>query len=140
MRARNVLLYLGTLVAGGIFFVSDPNGGSLSLSVLVSLMIGIVAVAFAHVCRKGLFDYLDMKELYDKAKESSIGAGIVFLGICLVLFGLLGLFGNQARAAEPAKVAAVSAISFVPAQARVLLPTLREANSLYWPDHPNLLT
>jgi hypothetical protein len=140
MRFRNVLLGVGGLITLLALFISDPNGGSLTATMLVSMATGVLAVGAAHVARKGLFDYLDMKELYVKAKETSIGAAIAFAGMCLVLFGLLGLFGNRASAAEQVIRAPNPVVSVVPAAARVHLPTLVGANKQLWSDHPNQQT
>jgi hypothetical protein len=62
--------------------------------VAIGLITPIVCVAISHAARKALFDYLNMEELYLKAKECTIGAAIVFLGICIVLNGLFSLFGS----------------------------------------------
>ena len=70
----------------------------MTATTLITILTGMLAVGFAHIARKTLFDYIDMGDLYRKAKESAIGSAIVFAGICLVMFGLLGLFGNQVRA------------------------------------------
>lgn len=109
-------------------YFSDPNGGALTLTWLLQLTTPIVAVWFAYLSRHALFDYLDMEELLEKAKESAIGSAIAFAGICIVIFGLLGLFGASAKAQEVSK--------YVPVKAHVYLPTVASEQYRLWPTHP----
>lgn len=81
----------------GLLMFSDPNGGSLTFILATQLATPVIAVWFAHLARVALFDYLDLQELINKAKESAVGAGVVFAGISLIIYGLLGLFGAQLR-------------------------------------------
>ncbi len=128
-RFRNVFLVLGSVAIVAFMYVSDPNPGyGRTLVFLASLATPVVAVLFAHFARKALFDYLDMGQLYRKAKETATGSGLVFLGVCIVVFGLLGLFGTQVNAQEVRTV--------VPQAALVHLPTLRQEVVTYYPNHP----
>lgn len=131
MRSRTKWLLGGSILAIAYSYISDPNGGSLTATFLGDLTLPIIAVLFAFLARKALFDYIDMGKLYEKAKESTVGAGIVFLGICLVFFGLLGLFGNRVHA-EPVNY-------YVPPSATKYLPTLRNEQLKYWSDHPKVI-
>jgi hypothetical protein len=133
MRFRNIVLGLGSVLTLMSLFYSDPNGGAMTVTMLQYLAIGFIAVGFAHLTRKALFDYLNMKELYEKAKESAVGSAIVFAGVCIVVFGLLGLFGNQARAETGLS-------TVIPVQAATHLPTLVSTKKQVWDDHPNQLT
>jgi len=127
-RPRNYLLVIGSLLVLLYTYFADPEGGPMLMGLLDKLTVPIIAVWFAHLSRKALFDYLDMGELWRKAKESSIGAAITFLAICLVLFGLLGLFGNQVRA-ENVK-------TYVPENAQTYLPELKFQQLALWTEHP----
>jgi hypothetical protein len=98
LRFRNYFLAGGTLIVMAFLLYSDPNGGALTATLASQLATPIVAVWFAHLARKALFDYANMYELIVKAKESSVGAAIIFASICLIIYGLLGLFGGQVRA------------------------------------------
>lgn len=124
MRARNWLLLVGTLIVMLSLYLTDPDKGVSTVIWLVGASTGLVAVAMAHLVRKGLFDYLDMKTLMDKAMLEPTGAGLVFAGMCLVIFGLLGVFGRSAHAQE------------VPRQALQYLPVLKAEQVKYWPQHP----
>lgn len=127
-RFRNLLIVGGSLVVLIYLLLSDPNGGNLTMNFIAQLATPIIAVLFAHLARKALFDYLDMGKLYERARESATGAGLVFLGICVVLFGLLGMFGS--------KVYAQDVRTFVPPQALIHMPVLQSEVDLYYYSHP----
>jgi len=57
----------------------------------------LYGVAISHVLRRALFPYLDMKGVAGRACESPVGAGLVFLGVCVVLSSLLGLMNSITR-------------------------------------------
>ena len=129
LRFRNIFLVLGSIAIIAYLYISDPNPGhGTTLVFLGTLATPVIAVFFAHLARKALFDYLDMGQLYRKAKETATGAGLIFLGICLVMFGLLGLFGSQVYAQDVK--------TYVPTQARLYLPELKKEINTYWADHP----
>lgn len=127
-RFRNLMLVGGTLIIAAYLLVSDPNDGTLTLTFFAKLATPVIAVLFAHLARKALFDYLDMGMLFKKAKETATGAGLVFLGICIVIFGLLGLFGSQVYAQDVK--------TYVPPAALQYIPTVKSEQQTYWPDHP----
>jgi hypothetical protein len=128
MRKRNYFLAGGSFLVLLFAYFSDPNGGALTMAWLQQLTMPVVAVWFAYIARKALFDYLDMEELLNKAKQSTVGAAITFLAVCLVFFGLLGLFGNSARAQDVK--------TYVPTKALVHIPTLTSEQYRLWPEHP----
>ena len=128
-RFRNLFMVLGSLIVLTYLFVTDPNEGHGSLIVFIgTLATPVVAVFFAHLARKALFDYLDMGQLYRKAKETATGSGMIFLGICIVIFGLLGLFGG--------KVSAQEVTTYIPTQAYIHLPIVKNEAELHFVEHP----
>lgn len=128
LRLRNFTLVGGTLLVVLFMYLSDPNGGALTATLVAQLATPIVAVWFAHLARKALFDYADMLELYVKARESAIGAAIIFASMCAVMFALLGLFGGQVQAQDTK--------SYIPKQAYTYLPVLRNEQLAHWSEHP----
>jgi len=60
---------------------------AIDLPVLMTLAYSLAAMtivtALAHVTRRILFPYIDMEAVWQRALESSYGAGMVFLGICI---------------------------------------------------------
>lgn len=127
-RHRNLILVGGSLLVVLYLYFTDPNGGSLTLPLLAKLVTPIIAVWFAHLARKALFDYIDLGTLYRKARETATGAGLAFLGICIVIFGLLSLFGNQVYAQDVR--------TYIPEQAHQHLPTVVSEQQHHWPAHP----
>lgn len=128
LRFRNLFMVGGSLIVMLYLFLSDPNGGNLTIPFLAKLATPIIAVFFAHWARKALFDYLDMGQLYRKARETATGAGLAFVGLCIVIFGLLSLFGSQVYAQDVK--------TYIPVQATQHLPTLRSEQQVLWSDHP----
>jgi hypothetical protein len=128
LRFRHWFMIGGSLVIVIYLYISDPNNGDLTLPFLAKLATPIIAVWFAHLARKALFDYIDLFSIIKKAKETATGAGLVFVGICIVIFGLLGLFGSQVYAQDVK--------TYIPVQAQTYLPTVVSEKTLYWVDHP----
>lgn len=131
MRQRNYFLVGGSLLVLLFLLFSDPDGGAMTAVFLGQLMTPVIAVWFSYLARIALFDYLDMEELYRKAKESSVGAGIVFIGVCIVVFGLLGLFGTAAKAQD--------VYTYIPPKALTYIPTVKSEQAKIWPDHPKAI-
>lgn len=128
-RPRNLFMVGGTLAIIAYLITTDPNGGAgLTLTFLAQLATPVIAVWFAHLARKALFDYLDMGEIYAKARQTATGAGLTFLGICIVIFGLLGLFGSQVYAQDVG--------TYIPSQAYQHLPTVKMEQQAHWSTHP----
>lgn len=131
MRQRNYYLVGGSLLVLLFLFFSDPNGGAMTAVFVGQLMTPVLAVWFSYLARTALFDYLDMEELYLKAKESATGSGMVFIGICIVVFGLLGLFGSAARAQD--------VHTYIPDKAKIYMPIVKAEQLKLWPDHPKAI-
>lgn len=128
-RRRNLVLIGGSLLVLLFQLLTDPNrDGSITVVFIAQLVSPIIAVWFAYLARKALFDYIDMEELYIKAKESRLGSALIFLSLAIVLSALLGIFGPGARAADVATT--------IPAKAEVYLPTVKRELSTLWINHP----
>lgn len=123
LRFRHVFMGLGSAAVLGALLATDPDKGLMTGMLVMALATPVLAVAFAHLARKGLFDYLDMQQLAEDAKTQP-GRGLVFLGVCIVIAALLGLFGRSAQAA-------------VPAQAHQFLPVLSAELDRAWPGAPD---
>lgn len=97
MRTRNILI-IGTPIAIILgLLLTDPDKGVSTAMWALGSVSGLVAVALSHFSRKGLFDYIDMEKIAEKAYENPVGAGLVFLGISQVLSALLSLFGHMVK-------------------------------------------
>jgi hypothetical protein len=131
MRARTVLIGGGTALVLASLLMTDPDGGMATGLGLLAVASGVIKVAFAHLARRGLFDYLDLQRVAEKAQQTPLGAGLVFVGVCLVISALLGLFGRahaQGHVQERAQP--------VPARALPLLPVLAAEIDTHWPTVP----
>jgi hypothetical protein len=128
LRFRNIFMIGGTIIVMVYLYLSDPNGGNLTIPFLAKLATPVVAVWFAHLARRALFDYADMETLLKKARETATGAGLAFLGLCLIIYGLLSLFGSQVYAQPVA--------SYIPEQAHQHLSTLQLEKNRVWAAHP----
>ena len=135
-RHRTNYLVLGSLLALIYMVATDPSSPlqfslgpfAMFAALMGQLTVPILAVWFAFLARKALFDYSDMEVLYKKAKESTVGAGLVFVGMCIVFFALLGLFGTQVHAQDVK--------TYIPVQAKIYLPTVKSEQLRVWKDHP----
>lgn len=97
MRMRNILI-VGTPIAIILgLLLTDPDKGVSTAMWALGAVSGLVAVSLAHFSRKGLFDYIDLEKIVNKAKEEPIGAGLVFLGVSQILSALLSLFGHMIK-------------------------------------------
>lgn len=107
-----------------------PDGWSEPALRLLWLSWATVALAAAHLARKALHPYADAKRAWFRAIETSIGAGFAFLGLCILgaalFFGLVSL----AKASEPVP----EVTTYIPTNARPLLPMLAAVQRDYWPE------
>ena len=126
MRARHILLYGGTLAVLVALFITDPDSRGITTGLLLlQIVTGVLAVAFAHWVRTGLHDYpeADMRKLFAKAAQDPIGAGLALVALSLVFSALVGMFGRAAHAQ-------------VPERAHQYLPVLAAEIDRVWPGIP----
>ena len=101
-----------------------PSNWREPASWLIWLSRTAVCVAIGHSARKILFDYAHGRQAWLKALEHPIGAGLAFLGLCLVSAVLVLAFVGFARAQE------------VPQPARDLAPAVVREIDRTWPEVP----
>ena len=93
MRFRNIFIGIGSLLVIILLLLSDPDGGLVqnlpfgagTLSIIIILVISILYVGLLHFSRKALLDYLDLEELFNKAKLTPEGCGLAIIGIGLIM-------------------------------------------------------
>lgn len=136
MRFRTIFTLGGSLAVLAALYFTDPDHGLGTGMILLGLVTPVIAVAFAHLARKALFDYpeADMQRLFRESLKSPTGSGLALLAMALVLYGMLGLFGKSAHASPDVR-------SYIPTQAVAFAPLLRDEQRRFWPDHvrPELL-
>lgn len=119
-------LVIGALSLFVIFWylITDPNGGNETLARLQWLAWIMVVSGPVYLLRRAFFDNARSCEAYKKAMESSVGAGLVFLGLC-ILTGLIFIsFAGRANATE------------LPKNAIKYIDILKEEQNKYWRDIP----
>lgn len=126
-RYRFLFLLVGTLVAAGFSFYSDPDSGLSTLLGGLAIAQGVWAVAAAHLGRKALTDYpeADQRRLFAKAAEDPVGAGLALIALAIVFVGLLLVFAPRAHA------------DTLPAGFHTYGATLRAEQRAHWPSHPD---
>ena len=130
MRFRHLFLAGGSAVVLAALFATDPDRGITTGMLLLSMVTPLLAVAFAHLARKALFDYreADARSLFARASEHPIGAGLALVAMAIVVYGLLALFGTAARAQDVR--------TFIPFAAEAHQATFRAEYRRHWPGHP----
>lgn len=104
------------------YFFTDPSHGAETLVRLQWMAWVAVAAGPVYLLRRALMDNSRSSVAYKAAMKSSTGAGLVFLGLC-ILTGLLFLAViGRAGAAE------------IPERAKIYLPVLASETANYWPD------
>ncbi|MCB5187381.1 hypothetical protein LG200_05100 [Methylobacillus caricis] len=88
--------------------------------------LALYAVALSHVVRRILFPKVEMGRTACIASQTSTGAGLVFIGVCLVLSSTLLLLGNVAQASDQP----------IPKNAHAYLPLLKTEQQTWWPKAP----
>jgi len=93
LRFRYVYMLVGSLLTLGALFIVSPDQGFLSelsygasfIATLVLMLRSVLYVAILHYSRKALFDYIDLEELYLKAKEDPKASAIAMLAVTVAL-------------------------------------------------------
>ena len=128
-RPRNWLL-LTALLWVGIWYVTGLDSWAETTQGLLKLAGGVLIVAMVHFARRWLFDYLDVSGLYDVAKQHPIGAGLMFIGMAIMMLWLSLIFIASAYAAP-------SAYTYIPQGAYTYAPQLRIEQQKAWSAHPD---
>jgi hypothetical protein len=87
--------------------------------------LALYGVGLSHILRRVLFPYIDLKSFSESARHEPTGAGLVFVGVCLVLAAFVSLMGNVVHADE-----------LLPVNAKLYLPILKAEQAFYWADMP----
>jgi hypothetical protein len=130
MRFRTLFLAGGSGVVLAALLATDPDKGVTTGMLLLSLVTPLLAVGFVHLARKAMHDYpeADARQLFGKAGEHPIGAGLALVALAIVAYGLMGLFGGVARAQD--------VHTYIPAAAGAHRESFRVEQERHWPDHP----
>jgi hypothetical protein len=121
-QARFWIMWIAALAVVVWYYATDPDGGAETIARLQWLAWLVVLAGPVYLLRRALMDGARSNQAFRRAIDHPIGAGLVFLGLCL-LTGLLFLaFAGRAQAQEP------------PAGALAHLPTLAAEITAHWPQ------
>ncbi|MEY8688420.1 MAG: hypothetical protein AB9M53_00890 [Leptothrix sp. (in: b-proteobacteria)] len=116
------------VVASLLLFISTPIAVALGEPAIAPWGmfsgLAVYGAALSHVLRRALFPYLDLRDVAYRAMAGNPGAGLVFVGVCLVLAAMLMLMGGVAKAGD------------LPVNAPRVLPVLVAEQQATWPGMP----
>lgn len=126
---RDGVRVLGLVAAAsGMLAIDEPLARALHRPELAPWLmfagLALYGAALSHVLRRVFFPYVDLKVVALEARKGSTGAGLVFLGVCIVLAVVLAMMTSVARA-DP-----------LPERARQYIPILKAEQQSYWADMP----
>lgn len=129
-RFRHIFLIGGSAIVLAALYLTDPDHGVTTAMLLLSLVTPLLAVGFVHLARKALHDYpeADARNLFRKAGEHPIGAGLALIALAIIAYGLMGLFGGMAHAQNVR--------TYIPPAAQTYRATLHTEQVQFWGDHP----
>jgi len=96
MSFRFIYMGIGSLLVMLLLLISDPDvqfiqnlpiGGG-TLAILISLVVSVLWVAMLHISRKGLLDYLNLQEYFEKAKLTPEGSGMAIIGVGIIMLSI----------------------------------------------------
>lgn len=76
----------------GFMYWHDPDGFGVIIYMLG--LMSTIAVAIGPL-RRVMFSHLDMGKVTDKAEETPMSAGLLFLGICIVISAIIISVGGM---------------------------------------------
>lgn len=97
LKARNVALAIWCFLAVALAILTDPDNqlihslplGAGLIATITVLLRSFLYVAIYHICRKILFDYIDLEAVYNKvmADKSSVGIGLFVVAVAIIMLG-----------------------------------------------------
>jgi hypothetical protein len=79
---NDAIRILPFVVLLGTFWFGDLDG---FLTVIIGVGMATAYALFSHATRRILFPYLDLQKFANAALGNPTGAGLVFLGVCILL-------------------------------------------------------
>ena len=123
-KNRAIGLLVAFVLAFGLSYSFDPDSGLSTALMGLGLVQGLIVVCMSHWIRKQIMPGIDFHDLWLKAREHPIGAGLVLVAMAQIFVGLLGVFSPRAHAAT------------LPDGFAVYGPILKNEQQRFWPDHP----
>jgi hypothetical protein len=93
---RDRWMMISTVLTFIIYLICDPDSdilpklpfGASTIATFLPILKASIIFMVLHWSRKVLFDYVDFKELYNKAKQSSAGSGLFSVAFAIVIYSL----------------------------------------------------
>lgn len=119
------VLVVAALAVVGWFWHTDPAGGADTLLRLQWVVWLVVVAGPVYLIRRALMDGARSREAFREGMKTPTGAGLIFLGLCILTGMLFLAMAGQARGANlPPKASAE------------YLPVLAEELATHWPAAP----
>lgn len=96
MRFRYVFMSIFSIVGLLLLFLMDPDVGLIEelpygagfIATMASLLKVSIFIAMLHLSRRALFDYIDLSRYFEKALETSVGAGNALIGVGMAMMSI----------------------------------------------------
>lgn len=96
MRFRYIYMGLGSFLTILLWLLTDPDSGFIenlpfgasTVATIAILLKSVWYVAFLHLSRRALLDYLDLKSYFDKAMQTSEGAGRALVAVAIMMVAI----------------------------------------------------
>lgn len=82
---KDYRLWLLLIPATAVLLIDVP----VALTLLYSISAMLVVAAVSHLTRKVVFPYIDMNTFAQKAINTSTGAGLVFVGVAMIISAMI---------------------------------------------------
>lgn len=121
--ARLWVLWIAAALVVAWYYFTDPDRGAETVMRLQLMAWLVVCAGPAYLLRRALMDRARSRAAFLKSLEHPIGAGLSFLGLCILTGLIFFAFSLRAQAADT-----------LPPGARTHLPALAEELHDFWPD------
>lgn len=96
MRFRHVYMGLGSFLTLLLWLLSDPDTGFIenlpfgasTVATIVILLKSVFYVALLHLSRRALLDYIDLNTYFQKALQTSEGAGRALMAVAIIMVSI----------------------------------------------------
>lgn len=96
MRFRYVYMGIGSFLTILLWLLTDPDSGLIenlpfgasTVATIAILLKTVWYIAMLHLSRRALFDYLDLKQYFDKALQTSEGAGRALTAVAIAMLAI----------------------------------------------------
>jgi hypothetical protein len=120
-----ILLVLPLLIIG--FHSFGPDGWREPLVKLLWMSWAVLGLTAAHVARRILHPYANAEEAWDRANQSPVGAGLNWLGLCILTAAMFLGFISYARA---------EVTTYIPERAYEHAPVVTKEIERVWAEMP----